>query len=62
MGVLDDYDNIFPNGFVYKPWQSCLFVVSLQDVIIFFDVIKISSLDTILKSPCYLLFNKMNKL
>jgi hypothetical protein len=19
MGVLDDYDNIFPNGFVYKP-------------------------------------------
>jgi hypothetical protein len=26
MGVLDDYDNIFPNGFVYKPWQSCHFL------------------------------------
>lgn len=37
-------------------------VFTLQDVIIFFYVTKISSLDTILNSPCYLLFNKMNKL
>lgn len=37
-------------------------VFSLQDVIILFYVTQISSLDTILNSPCYLLFNKMNKL